>query len=74
MPEVFADNIQLILNSNSKDNVLQDKDKVIESPKVKVTESPKVKVTESPKVKNSFAKNRVRSMDNFMKFQWGWTL
>ena len=67
MPEVFADNIQLILNSNySKDNVLQDKDKVIESPKVKVNES--------PKVKNSFAKNRVRSMDNFMKFQWGWTL
>jgi hypothetical protein len=65
MPEVFAD-IQLILNSNSKDNVLQDKDKVIESPKVKVSES--------PKVKNSFAKNRVRSMDNFMKFQWGWTL
>ena len=65
MPEVFAD-IQLILNSNSKDNVLQDKDKVIESPKVKVNES--------PKVKNSFAKNRVRSMDNFMKFQWGWTL
>jgi len=66
MPEVFADNIQLILNSNSKDNVLQDKDKVYESPKVKVSES--------PKVKNSFAKNRVRSMDNFMKFQWGWTL
>mgnify|MGYP006168950671 FL=1 len=65
MPEVFAD-IQLILNSYSKDNVLQDKDKVIESPKVKVSES--------PKVKNSFAKNRVRSMDNFMKFQWGWTL
>ena len=65
MPEVFAD-IQLILNSNSKDNVLQDKDKVYESPKVKVSES--------PKVKNSFAKNRVRSMDNFMKFQWGWTL
>jgi hypothetical protein len=66
MPEVFADNIQLILNSNSKDNVLQDKGKVYESPKVKVSES--------PKVKNSFAKNRVRSMDNFMKFQWGWTL
>ena len=65
MPEVFAD-IQLILNSYSKDNVLQDKDKVCESPKVKVSES--------PKVKNSFAKNRVRSMDNFMKFQWGWTL
>lgn len=65
MPEVFAD-IQLILNSNSKDNVLQDKDKVIESPKVKVNES--------PKVKNSFAKNRVRSIENFMKFQWGWTL
>ena len=66
MPEVFADNIQLILNSNSKDNVLQDKDKVIESPKVKVNES--------PKVKKSFAKNRVRSIENFMKFQWGWTL
>jgi len=66
MPEVFADNIQLILNSNSKDNVLQDKYKVIESPKVKVNES--------PKVKNSFAKNRVRSIENFMKFQWGWTL
>ena len=65
MPEVFAD-IQLILNSNSKDNVLQDKDKVIESPKVKVNES--------PKVKKSFAKNRVRSIENFMKFQWGWTL
>ena len=65
MPEVFAD-IQLILNSNSKDNVLQDKDKVIESHKVKVNES--------PKVKNSFAKNRVRSIENFMKFQWGWTL
>ena len=65
MPEVFSD-IQLILNSNSKDNVLQDKDKV--------NGSPKVKVNESPKVKNSFAKNRVRSMDNFMKFQWGWTL
>ena len=65
MPEVFAD-IQLILNSYSKDNVLQDKDKVIESPKVKVNES--------PKVKKSFAKNRVRSIENFMKFQWGWTL
>ena len=65
MPEVFAD-IQLILNSNSKYNVLQDKDKVIESPKVKVNES--------PKVKKSFAKNRVRSIENFMKVQWGWTL
>ena len=66
MPEAFADNIYLILNSNLKDIDLHDK--------VKVDGSPKVKVDGSPKVKTSFAKNRIMSIDNFMKFQLGWTL